>query len=138
MSSKGPEYPYELLVEGCNLGVSHTCDFFSNASLTNLIYISIWLSSSFLIRELVARALSVLPSPRERFPFAVDGPRNRGGFWIDLGVERPDLTLVDEDVPRSLVEGISDGPGVGGGALDGPRADWIRCGGTPIGADMAD
>lgn len=68
----------------------------------------------------------------------MDEPRNRGAFSIDLGVERADLRLVDEDAPRSLVEEISDWPRVGGGALDGPRADWILCGGTPIGADMAD
>ena len=59
-------------------------------------------------------------------------------FSIDLGVARPGLRLGDEDAPRNLLEGVSDWLRVGGGALDGPRADAMRCGGTPIGADMAD
>ena len=68
----------------------------------------------------------------------MDEPRECGSFLIDLDVTRADLRLVDEDAPRSLLEVISDWLRVRGGAFDGPRADWIRCGGTPIGADMGD
>ena len=71
---------------------------------------------------------------------AADEPRPReyGAFSIDLNVTRADLRPVDEDAPRSLLDGISDWLRVRGGAFDGPRADGIRCGGTPIGADMDD
>jgi len=61
-----------------------------------------------------------------------------GTFSIDLGVTKADLRLVDEVAPRSFLGGISDWLRARGGALDGPRADWMRCGGTPIGADIAD
>ncbi len=63
-------------------------------------------------------------------------PREYGVFSIDLDVTRADWRLADEGAPRSLLEGISDWFRVRGGAFDGPRADWLRCGGTPIGADM--
>jgi hypothetical protein len=64
--------------------------------------------------------------------------RDCDALSIDLVVVKVDFRLVDEDAPRSLLEGISDWLRVRGGALGGPRTDWIRCGGTPIGADMAD
>ena len=70
--------------------------------------------------------------------FARDELRDCGAFSIDLDVTKAGLTHVDEDAPRSLLGGISDWLRDRGGALDGPRRDWIRCGGTPIGADMAD
>ena len=66
----------------------------------------------------------------------MDELRDCGAFSIDLDVVKVDLRLIDEDTPRSLLKGISDWLRVRGGALGSPRADWIRCGGTPIGADM--